>query len=200
MEIQKLRLYELTPASYNPRKKLTPDDVEYKKIRRSLEEFGCVEPVIFNRTTGTLVSGHQRVRILQDLGETEIEAVIVDIDSITEEKKLNVLLNKVKGEWDDDKLAEVLQELEKYGDIEITGFDEWELQGILDSYNQLGTILDLSDDEYDGEAEAEEPIETIEMEFEIPAEYKEIVENYLDTVDSAEEELAEVVLELIGVV
>ncbi|GHU58897.1 hypothetical protein FACS1894133_4550 [Clostridia bacterium] len=46
MNIQKIRADKLNPAKYNPRKDLQPTDAEYKKLKRSIEEFGYVEPVI----------------------------------------------------------------------------------------------------------------------------------------------------------
>lgn len=48
MNFQKLNIHDLQPAEYNPRKDLTPDDAEYRKIRHSIEEFGYVDPVILN--------------------------------------------------------------------------------------------------------------------------------------------------------
>ena len=48
MEFRKIRIADLIPASYNPRKKLKPGDKEYQKIKNSITEFGYVEPVIVN--------------------------------------------------------------------------------------------------------------------------------------------------------
>ena len=49
MNIQKINIKKLKPAEYNPRKDLTPDDEEYQKIKRSIEEFGYVDPIIINK-------------------------------------------------------------------------------------------------------------------------------------------------------
>ena len=46
MEFRKLRIKDLIPASYNPRKKLKPGDKEFEKIKNSITEFGYVEPII----------------------------------------------------------------------------------------------------------------------------------------------------------
>jgi ParB-like chromosome segregation protein Spo0J len=56
MLIEKIQTERLIPADYNPRKDLKPGDPEYEKLKRSLEEFGYVEPVIWNKTT-SLLSG-----------------------------------------------------------------------------------------------------------------------------------------------
>ena len=70
MNIQKISVDKLNPAEYNPRKDLKPGDKEYEKLKRSIEEFGYVEPVIWNQKTGNVVGGHQRLKVLLDLGQT----------------------------------------------------------------------------------------------------------------------------------
>ncbi len=73
MNIQKISVDKLNPSAYNPRKDLKPGDKEYEKLKRSIEEFGYVEPVIWNQKTGNVVGGHQRLKVLLDLGQTEID-------------------------------------------------------------------------------------------------------------------------------
>ena len=46
MNIEKISVDQLKPAKYNPRKDLKPGDPEFEKLRRSVEEFGYVEPII----------------------------------------------------------------------------------------------------------------------------------------------------------
>ena len=104
MDIQKIPAARLNPAAYNPRKDLKPGDREYEKLKRSIVEFGYVEPVIWNRRTGNVVGGHQRLKVLVDMGQTEIDCVVVDLD-LRREKALNVALNKIQGDWDEEKLA-----------------------------------------------------------------------------------------------
>ena len=62
MNIQKIPVSRLNAAAYNPRKDLKPGDREYEKLKRSISEFGYVEPVIWNRQTGNVVGGHQRLK------------------------------------------------------------------------------------------------------------------------------------------
>ena len=64
MEIRTLKAAQLKAAEYNPRRDLQPEDAEYKKLRRSIEEFGYVEPIIWNERTGNVVGGHQRLKVL----------------------------------------------------------------------------------------------------------------------------------------
>ena len=127
MEIQKLPLEKLNPAKYNPRKDLKPGDPEYEKLKKSMETFGYVEPIIWNKRSGQIVGGHQRLKILQHQGETEIECVVVDLDE-QQEKALNITLNKVTGAWDLPKLADLISELDNgIFDITLTGFDASEI-------------------------------------------------------------------------
>ena len=88
MRIKQIAISDLTPADYNPRKDLQPGDTDYDKLKRSLSEFGYVEPVIWNKTTGNIVGGHQRLKVLADLGYKTVDCVVVELDE-TREKALN---------------------------------------------------------------------------------------------------------------
>ena len=132
MRIEKRKITELLPADYNPRKDLRPGDPEFEKLKRSVQEFGLVEPVIFNQRTRTVVGGHQRLKVLQELGETETDAVIVDLPE-DKEKALNIALNKITGEWDPEKLNNLIFELSDAAfDVTLTGFDQDEIDQIVD--------------------------------------------------------------------
>ena len=123
MQIDKIPVAKLKAAEYNPRRALKPGDAEYEKLKRSITEFGYVEPVIWNKQTGNVVGGHQRLTVMRDLGITEIDCVVVDLDPMRE-KALNVALNKIQGEWDKDKLAALLTEFDgSEFDVTLTGFD-----------------------------------------------------------------------------
>ena len=93
MEIQKIIINKLIPATYNPRKDLKPSDAEYQKIKKSILEFGFVSPLVVNKDM-TVIGGHQRLKVLQELGFESVECIIVDLDK-TKEKALNVALNKI---------------------------------------------------------------------------------------------------------
>ena len=92
MNIQKIEITKLKPAEYNPRKDLKPEDIEYQKIKRSITEFGYVAPIIINNDM-TVISGHQRLKVLEELGYNEVECVIVELNK-NKEKALNIALNK----------------------------------------------------------------------------------------------------------
>lgn len=135
MRIEKRKIDELIPAIYNPRKDLTIDDAEYKKIKRSIETFGYVDPIIVNERTGVIIGGHQRLKVLKDLGYEEIEVSVVNLDE-KQEKALNVALNKISGEWDFELLKDLLEELDDGSfDMELTGFDMDELEKLMTQYH-----------------------------------------------------------------
>ena len=127
MLIEKIKAERLLPAGYNPRKDLKPGDPEYEKLKRSMDEFGYVEPVIWNKQTGRVVGGHQRLKVLLAMGLTEIDCVVVDL-SEEREKALNVALNKISGDWDKDKLGLLIADLQGARvDVSLTGFEPAEL-------------------------------------------------------------------------
>lgn len=145
MLIKQLPISELKPADYNPRKDLQPGDADYEKLKRSLTEFGYVEPVIYNRTTGHVVGGHQRLKVLADLGHTDVDCVVVELDE-TREKALNVALNKISGDWDESKLALLIADLDAADfDAELTGFDDDEIQAMIGSLDDD----EVTDDGFD---------------------------------------------------
>ena len=153
MVIEKKNTTDLIPADYNPRKDLKPGDPEYEKLKRSLEQFGYVEPVIWNKTTGRVVGGHQRLKVLIDMGITEVECVVVELPE-DKEKALNIALNKISGDWDKDKLAVLIADLQGTAfDVSLTGFDAAEIDDLFKDTLKDG----VKDDNFDVDAELKEP-------------------------------------------
>ena len=153
MDIQTLPVAKLIPAEYNPRKDLKPGDTEYEKLKRSIAEFGYVEPVIWNKATGHVVGGHQRLKVLIDTGTTAVECVVVEM-SEEKEKALNVALNKISGEWDKDKLSLLIADLQGVDfDVSLTGFDAPELDALFKDAQRNG----VHDDDFDVDAALKEP-------------------------------------------
>ncbi|HAP4697862.1 TPA: DNA modification methylase [Enterococcus faecalis] len=134
MHIKKMKLSDLKAAEYNPRVDLKPGMQEYEKLKQSILEFGFVDPPIYNIQTGNLVGGHQRVAVARELGLfNEIEVSVVNLP-LNKEKALNVALNKISGQWDEEKLYVLLNELDNEA-VSLTGFDTEEVDSLLDSFN-----------------------------------------------------------------
>jgi ParB-like chromosome segregation protein Spo0J len=124
MQIRVLPIEQLVPAAYNPRRALKPTDKAYRKLERSLREFGLVEPLVWNERTGHVVGGHARLSILKAMGVTEVPVSVVNLGD-AREKALNVILNnqEAQGRYDPERLADLLDELEELPELELTGFD-----------------------------------------------------------------------------
>lgn len=159
INVEKIDINSLVPADYNPRK---ISDKDYENLKNSIDEFGIVSPIIINLSDNTIISGHQRFDVLYyennvselyllklgDIGWvfTETDLTIKDKNY---EKTLNLALNRIHGEFDEEKVNEVLIELEELHLDHLTGFD-LELDDI--DYNFISRLDDDYDDdvyEYD---------------------------------------------------
>lgn len=111
--IKVVKLADMNPAPYNPRKDLRPGDEEYQQIEQSIDRFGMVEPIVWNEVTGNIVGGHQRYKVLTARGEVETEASVVHLEDEQDEIALNLALNNAHGKNDDRKIKEVLKRLDE---------------------------------------------------------------------------------------
>lgn len=151
MNIKRIKLADVKPAAYNPRRQLKPGEKEYEALKASISRWSLVEPLVVNLRTGNLVGGHQRYNVLLDLGHTEAEAAVVDLDE-KQEKLLNVALNKIKGQWDYSRLEEIFQEYE-LEEAKVTGFTGQEIALILAKNDDVEDPAAWHDDEEDEEDE-----------------------------------------------
>ena len=148
MVLEVIPLTDINPAPYNPRLDLKPGDPDYEKLKKSILEFNMVEPLVYNKKSGNLVGGHQRLKVLQELGYTEVEVSVVNL-SDAKEKALNLALNKISGDWDYPLLKDLLESLDTgIIDMEITGFDEIEIEGLMAQF--------YIDDFFNGEKEQQQ--------------------------------------------
>ena len=149
VETVRMPLAMLLPADYNPRK---ISERAMKGLRASLERFGELGGIVFNRRTGRLVGGHQRVKALAAMGIEDAEVRVVDLP-VAEEKAANLALNHpgIGGEWDDALLAVVLDEVQR--DLP-TAFDELQLGDIIGAPSAL-----THDGENDGDESSTEEVD-----------------------------------------
>jgi len=141
--VREINIVELNAAQYNPRIALEPGMPEWEKLKASIEQFGNVEPVVWNQRTGNVVGGHQRLAVLKSMGYESVPCSVVDLDE-KEEKLLNIALNKIKGQWDYDKLEEILSGYD-YEVATASGFSAEEIAVILASNDGLGDDTDYGD-------------------------------------------------------
>ncbi len=135
MEVIEIQTAELArmAAPYNPR---TIADHDLEALGRSLRFFTCVEPVIVNKRSGHIVGGHQRVKAAQAEMIESLPVVYVDLDDPAE-RQLNLALNRISGEFDLEKLAAVLSDLQTAGaDLGLTGFSDDEIANLVAGFDE----------------------------------------------------------------
>jgi len=124
MRLEKRKVKDLKEYPGNPRKM---DKTTLEKLKKSIREFGYVQPLIVNKTN-ECIGGNQRLKALKELGIEEVDVIVVDLPK-SKEKALNLALNRIQGEWDFELLAEFIQDIEP--DIfEFTGFDWGEIGNV----------------------------------------------------------------------
>lgn len=123
---------EIILAAYNPRK-ITAE--ARKKLKANIKRIGIIGGLIWNKTTGNLLAGHQRISILDELNRYDssektdylIRLDIVELDAKTEIEQ-NIFLNSrsVQGEYDNEMLGSLLSDI----DYDLAGLDEMDLNMI----------------------------------------------------------------------
>jgi hypothetical protein len=107
LDIQEVRIADLKPAPYNPRK---IGAEALSGLSESMKRFGVKQPIIWNKRTGNVIAGHQRLRILRTAltAEDKLPVVVVDVDDETE-RLMNVELNnpRIAGSFDVVKMEEL---------------------------------------------------------------------------------------------
>ena len=110
------------------------------KLKNSIETFGLVDPIIINLDNNVIIGGHQRYKALKSLGIKDLNLIelggigwcfveenLKELDD-DYEKALNISLNKISGEWDEEKLKLVYKDLNNIDfNLSLTGFDEKEI-------------------------------------------------------------------------
>lgn len=135
---------KLKPAEYNPRK---ISDFDFENLKRGMELDGCIENIVVNKDM-TIISGHQRVKAATALGWDKIPAVVLDVPKAYE-KALNIRMNRVRGEFDELLLGELVISLASNPelDMSLTGLSDNEISEFLDATKEPlpDTVDDLKE-------------------------------------------------------
>jgi hypothetical protein len=131
---------EIKTADYNPR---VITDQSKKKLKDKMKAVGLLQPLVVNKRTGTLVSGHQRLASLDSLErgkDFELDVSVIDVDEATE-KELNVFFNNpgAMGEWDLDKLADL--NLTDGIDFADMGFEKYDIDMLFDGDSRFSEFF-----------------------------------------------------------
>ena len=159
-EIKKIKRSQIKLAAYNPR---TITDEARKRLKKGLKKFGLVQPLVWNETTGVLVSGHQRLSILDETykypnNDYTLTVSVVHL-SEKDEKILNVQLNNqsMMGEFDYDALRDMQFEAP---DLDQLGFSDSDLDIVFgENGGEIGKLVADSE-----EAETKDKLDEIKDE------------------------------------
>lgn len=155
------KISDLKPNPRNPRK---IQDSKKQMLIKSLNEFGDLSGVVFNKKTNRLVGGHQRVSIIEPSHTIIIENTydvptrtgtvaegFIDLDGEKlryrevnwdeqKEKAANIAANKGAGDWDFPLLIDMLNDLDAMNfDLDLTMFDDKERDTLLGGVSELDT-------------------------------------------------------------
>lgn len=145
LKIEYMPIKEIKPNEYNP-KKMT--EKEAKELEESITKFGPVDPIICNKAEGRkgiIIGGHQRYKIYQKMGYTEIPIIWLNIPDLEREQELCLRLSKNVGSWDWDLLANFDEDM-----LLEVGFENEELD------IRFNLMADPEEDDYDIEKALEE--------------------------------------------
>tara|TARA_Y100000593_G_scaffold16374_1_gene32387 strand:- start:1088 stop:1594 length:507 start_codon:yes stop_codon:yes gene_type:complete len=140
MKITLVNINSLNPAKYNPRQ-ITKK--QFEDLKASIDKFGLVDPIIIN-SDNTVIGGHQRLKVLRELGAEKIPTVRVNL-SKEDERELNVRLNKSGGDFDMEILA---------NEFDVVDLKEWGFKDI-----ELGFNIDKIQDDLSDKIELQYKIE-----------------------------------------
>lgn len=134
-------------APYNPR---IMDPKAKKRLKKNIAKHGLVAALTWNKRTGNLVGGHQRLEQLDALEKDknyELTVCVIDVDE-REEAALNVQLNNpsMQGEWDLDKLANMTEEF----DLDLSedlGFTESDIDFMFEGDDRFSQLFNTQESE-----------------------------------------------------
>ena len=122
--IERVPIADLKLDPLNPR---VMPNAERAALAGSLDAFGFLQPVVARRSDGLVIGGHQRIEAARELGWEAVPVAWWE-GSDQDARVLNLALNRIHGDWDDAKLADVLAELAGVESLQeaLRGFDTTE--------------------------------------------------------------------------
>lgn len=144
--VETINRCDIKNADYNPR---VIDDGNKKKLKKALKTHGLVEAIIWNKRTGNLVGGHQRLDALDSLEKSQdysLDVCVIDVDE-REEAVLNVQLNNssMQGDWDIDKLADMSEDFDI--DFDEMGFSKLDVDFMFDGDDRFTEMFETEEAE-----------------------------------------------------
>lgn len=140
-EMETISRAQIKNAPYNPR---IMDKSAKERLKKGIRKHGLVSSLTWNKRTGNLVGGHQRLQQLDALEKSndyDITVCVIDVDE-REEAEINVQLNNpsMQGEWDLDKLAMMADEFSL--DMEDMGFSKEDAEFLFDGDDRFTKLYE----------------------------------------------------------
>lgn len=131
IETARLPIEQIRLHPRNPRKHPEPGSPVWEILKRSLEH-AYFEPLVWNRRNGCLVSGHFRLKVLTEMGYTQVDVSVVDLDEATH-YALMIAANRMLGEWEEAILASLAKDIDEAGlDAALALYDHKSLLALVD--------------------------------------------------------------------
>ena len=129
-EVAVVPIDEVFPYDGNPKRH--PDE-QVDKIVSSIRRFGWDQPIVVDGE-GVIIKGHGRLQAARRLGLDEVPVIEAADLSEAEARAARIADNRVaESDWDDELLAVELDLLDESPlDLDLTGFDEDEIDTFLD--------------------------------------------------------------------
>ena len=130
LEIRRVAINDIYCDPANTR---THDQKNLSAIRDSLKQFGQVEPLVIQKSTGKVVGGNGRLEVMRELGHQEADIVEIDLDDV-QAAALSITLNRTAefADWDLKALAKTIEGLKAEDfDINLLGWEQHELEPLL---------------------------------------------------------------------
>ncbi|MEG0374210.1 MAG: ParB N-terminal domain-containing protein [Raoultibacter sp.] len=145
-ESETINRSKITNAPYNPR---FIDAAAKRRLKAGMRKHGLVQAITWNRRTGHVVGGHQRLEVLDELerrADYDLTVNVIDVDE-REEVEVNVQLNNpsMQGEWDLEKLADLSED---FGlGFDDMGFSALDVDLMFDGDERFTTLFDTTEAE-----------------------------------------------------
>ena len=200
-EVVELNRSAIHLASYNPR---VITEEGKKALKRIIKRYGLVGGIVVNKRTGlTVVSGHQRITVMDELqkydrktkeNDYKLRVDVIDVDEKTE-KELNIAMNNpnAQGMWDNVKLREMIPDIDykdvglNEADLSLLGLDYmFKTEEENDLANSLGELMQPVDEEHEADIaqrQAERAAKVAHMK-EVKAQVREAAEKSAGNMDA----------------
>lgn len=148
--MKKSALKYIKIAAIQERPGVNPNSMEpaqYEMLVNAIQKLGFVQPITVRQYGNeyVLIDGHHRFRAAKDAGLPEIPALVADHLSDPQSAAAMLSLNRLRGDTDLGKAAQVLRELNELGfdDMSLTGFAGGDVEALLRGTNSVTSFDDL---------------------------------------------------------